>query len=580
MIKSLYQDHFGVRENPFSILPDPSYLFMSERHQEALAHMAYGISGHGGFVLLTGEVGTGKTTICRALIENLPQDAELALILNPKLSEAELLATICDEMHITYEPGTTSLKVFFDLINDALLAAHAAGRNQVLLIDEAQNLSNPVLELIRLLTNLETSEKKLLQIILVGQPELNEILAQESQRQTAQRITARYHLLPLTQAETQQYITHRMSVAGLDGDVFSAGACKVIFKAANGIPRLINSVCDRALLAAYVEGRKQISKKLALGAAQEVFTNPGLAGKSSVLSSLVLVLTVLGLLIWIGLDPFGTGVQNKIKTFVAPYLPIYVSEPAPVAPAPELKETVTAPVTPATPAKPQDISSTKGSALDALIQSGTPDIAFQGLFELWGKDYAQIKGNGPCEKAKTAGLDCSQGQTDLLGLKTMNRPVVTSLVMPDGEHIYGIVAAIKNTGDTEQVRLDFLNRSLTLSTKAFVLRWPGDYLVLWNNAFKESETLTFGRQGKDVQELRRLLAVSGYSNAPNNILGKGSLFFGPTLRDTIQAFQTDHGLSADGTPSPETLMHITGAAKSTALPALYPPKGGQHVLYP
>ena len=262
MTQSLYQDHFGIRENPFSIIPDPHYLYMSQRHQEALAHLLYGISESGGFVVLTGEVGTGKTTICRALIEQLPENVDLGLILNPRLSEIELMAALCDEMHIPYTQGLSSLKDFFDIINRHLLHAHADGRNPVLMIDEAQNLSVQVLELIRLLTNLETADKKLLQIILVGQPELNHILAQENQRQTAQRITARYHLMPLGLVEARNYIGHRLHVAGLDRRVFNNASIKTVHKAARGIPRLVNTICDRALLAAYAEGRQMVTQKI------------------------------------------------------------------------------------------------------------------------------------------------------------------------------------------------------------------------------------------------------------------------------------------------------------------------------
>ncbi|HEY9163943.1 MAG TPA: AAA family ATPase, partial [Magnetovibrio sp.] len=333
MTQSLYQDHFGIRENPFSIIPDPHYLYMSQRHQEALAHLLYGISESGGFVLLTGEVGTGKTTICRALIEQLPDTVDLALILNPRLTEAELMAAICDEMRIPYPLGTKSLKDFFDFMNRHLLSAHARGRNPVLMIDEAQNLSPEVLELVRMLTNLETSEKKLLQIILVGQPELNHILAQEQHRQTAQRITARYHLMPLGLVETRNYIHHRLNVAGLDGHVFPANAVKAVHKAARGIPRLINSICDRALLAAYVEGRRQVTPKLARIAAAEVLGTAALSPGRSVWGSLVLALSIVGLIFWVGFDPYRTGIKETLVQVIRPLLP--PPPPLEVAPEPE-----------------------------------------------------------------------------------------------------------------------------------------------------------------------------------------------------------------------------------------------------
>lgn len=316
MTQPLYQDHFGIRENPFSIIPDPHYLFLSHRHQEALAHLLYGVETNGGFVLLTGEVGTGKTTICRALIEQLPENVDLALILNPRLSELELLAAICDEFRIAYPRGTHGLKSFFDYLNRKLLSAHAMGRNPVLMIDEAQNLSPEGLELVRLLTNLETKDKKLLQIILVGQPELNDTLAQPAQRQTAQRITARYHLDPLGLAETRGYIHHRLNVAGLAPSVFTPGAIRAIHKAAHGIPRLINSVCDRALLAAYVKGQKQITHKIAQAAAAEVLGPQHLTSGPSIWRTLALVVIIIGLFAWLTYDPYRTGIKETLSGLI------------------------------------------------------------------------------------------------------------------------------------------------------------------------------------------------------------------------------------------------------------------------
>jgi len=330
----MYQDYFGITENPFSIIPDPHYLFMSQRHQEALAHLLYGVSESGGFVLLSGEVGTGKTTICRTLMEQLPENTDLALILNPKLSELELMATICDEMRIPYPLSTKSLKDFFDFMNHHLLKAHADGRNPVLMIDEAQNLSHDTLELIRLLTNLETADKKLLQIILVGQPELNHTLALTENRQTAQRITARYHLSPLGLVETRAYIEHRLKVAGLDTRIFTNGAVKAVYKAARGVPRLINSICDRALLAAYVEGQKEISKKLAKRASEEVLGTQAHVSGLSAWGSLAFVIALIGVAFVTMFDPYHWGIQTKLAQL---FQPPQTSQTTQLKPEPEIK---------------------------------------------------------------------------------------------------------------------------------------------------------------------------------------------------------------------------------------------------
>ncbi len=254
----MYLEHFGFSEAPFSIAPDPRYLYLSERHREALAHLLYGIKGDGGFVLLTGEVGTGKTTICRCLLEQIPDDVDVAYIFNPKLTREELLAAICDELRIEYAHDATSTKTFIDLINAYLLQSNACGRKTVLIIDEAQNLAHRVLEQLRLLTNLETSRHKLLQIILVGQPELRARLAEPGLRQLAQRIVARYHLEPLSASEMATYVAHRLWVAGVKRDLFPNSVLQRLYRLTRGTPRLINVICDRALLGTYVHGRERV----------------------------------------------------------------------------------------------------------------------------------------------------------------------------------------------------------------------------------------------------------------------------------------------------------------------------------
>ncbi|MFT4242391.1 MAG: AAA family ATPase, partial [Acidovorax sp.] len=277
----MYAPFFGLAHPPFSIAPDPRYLFMSERHREALAHLLYGLDAGGGFVLLTGEVGTGKTTVCRCFLEQVPPHCDVAYIFNPKLTVGELLRSICDEFGVAHRPavgGVETAKDCIDPLNAFLLAQHAQGRSSVLVIDEAQNLAPDVLEQLRLLTNLETRERKLLQIILIGQPELRAMVAQPSMEQLAQRVIARFHLGPLDARETQQYVAHRLAVAGLQGPLpFDGRALRRVHALTHGVPRRINLLCDRAMLGAYAVGSRQVTAAIVQRAAREVFDAPAAA---------------------------------------------------------------------------------------------------------------------------------------------------------------------------------------------------------------------------------------------------------------------------------------------------------------
>jgi len=266
----MYTGFFGLNSQPFSIAPNPEFMYLGVRHTEALAHLRYGLGDAGGFVLLTGEVGTGKTTVSRCLLADLPANTQVAFILNPTLSELELLGAICDELKIRYKKTDASLKLLTDKITAKLLKNHQAGINTILIIDEAQHLQPAVLEQLRLLTNLETNTKKLLQVILIGQPELQQLLQRQDLRQLAQRITARYHLMPLTLAEVQYYVQHRLQVAGCNRPVFTEAALKKLFQLSGGIPRLVNLICDRALLGGYSQQKALIDGQLVQQAAGEI----------------------------------------------------------------------------------------------------------------------------------------------------------------------------------------------------------------------------------------------------------------------------------------------------------------------
>ena len=266
----MFLHYFGLTDNPFSIAPNPDYLYMSPRHKEALAHLTFGLRESGGFVMLTGEVGTGKTTVSRKLLQQLPDSTQVAMILNPTLSAIELLATVCDELGIEYEHKQASLKYFTDKILNKLAANHAAGKNTVLMIDEAQHLLPEVLEQLRLLTNLETNREKLLKVVLIGQPELQQLLKRNELRQLAQRITARYHLLPLNSDEVKAYVGHRLSVAGGDVSIFSPATLRAMYRVTAGISRVINLLCDRAMTLAFTQQQPTVKKHLLMAAASQI----------------------------------------------------------------------------------------------------------------------------------------------------------------------------------------------------------------------------------------------------------------------------------------------------------------------
>lgn len=300
----MYTGFFGLTSQPFSIAPNPDFLFLSPRHAEALAHLRYGLGEAGGFVLLTGEVGTGKTTVSRCLLQELTDKTEVAFILNPTLNELELLAAICDQLKIRYKKSDASLKMLTDKITNRLMKNHQAGKNTILIIDEAQHLQPAVLEQLRLLTNLETNTKKLLQVILIGQPELQQLLQRQDLRQLAQRITARYHLMPLTEQEVQQYISYRLQVAGCSRPVFTASAVKKLFQLSGGIPRLLNLICDRALLGGYSQQKALIDAALVNQAASEVLAIKPQPEKAAWPVWLWPVLTLVALGVGAGLSAF------------------------------------------------------------------------------------------------------------------------------------------------------------------------------------------------------------------------------------------------------------------------------------
>jgi general secretion pathway protein A len=522
----MYKEYFGLKELPFSIAPDPRYLFMSHKHREALAHLIYGVSSDGGFVLLTGEVGTGKTTVCRCLLEQLPKNTDVAFVLNPKMSVEELLATFCDDLGITYPEGNTSIKVFVDRINSYLLDAHARDRKTVLIIEEAQNLATDVLEQLRLLTNLETNQRKLLQIVMVGQPELQDKLARPEMRQLAQRITARYHLGSLSREEVAEYVNHRLAVAGVRTKLFPPSTMDTLFRLSSGIPRLINVICDRALLGAYVQGKERVDKKTLATAAREVF------GETRAQKNLKALRWVMaGLLLIVSVAALAAGIYNQKPLAV---------QAKPVEPSKQ-------PITAAELTKPDRLEWP-----DRPMQQSR-DMAYEALFREWNIPY-QEQGSAACQQAGAKGLGCLDTRTSLRNLLQLNRPAVLKLFDEKGKEFYATLTAVH--GQTATFLLGGETRKVDL--KEIETRWFGDCTLLWRLPPKYQGALKPGSRGAGVQWLDTQLAII----QGRTMQAKARSAFDAALVKEVKQFQLSRGLEPDGIVGAQTVIHLNSAAGS------------------
>jgi general secretion pathway protein A len=557
----MYVSFFGLQQAPFSIAPDPRYLFMSERHREALAHLLYGVGGGGGFVLLSGEIGAGKTTVCRCFLEQVPAGCQVAYIFNPKLTVIELLQSVCDEFHLpvpAQSTGLASVKTYIDLLNRHLLAAHAQGRHCVLVIDEAQNLSAEVLEQLRLLTNLETNERKLLQIILIGQPELRDMLAGPGLEPLAQRVIARYHLGPLTAHETTAYLAHRLAVAGRSTALpFDAAALRCIHQRSGGVPRRINLLADRALLGAYAEGRPQVGRRIVARAAAEVFdagrtpSGPGRwrwagAAAAGVAAGGLLVLLALRLLPWAGLG--GTPGAAVLATWAG--LPKAAAKASAVlrpAPAQAAAVTVSAGAlraANASPAGPAALDLTQGLALFPVDETA----AWRRMAAMWGVDGAALGDADPCQALRAHQLRCFRtGSGTLALLRQLDRPALLQLQGPGAQvrvaRLVGLGsqrALLANDGQTFSVPVGALARV-----------WRGGFATLWHTPAGYVDLLQSGARGPAVDVLAQALAAA--LQAPPAPPGQT---LSGVLAERLAGFQVAQSLRADGIAGPTTFMQL------------------------
>lgn len=519
----MYTQYFQLKQSPFSIAPDPRYLFMSERHREALAHLLYGVGSGGGFVLLTGEIGAGKTTVCRCFMEQIPENCQLAYIFNPKLSVEELLLSICEEFRIAPPTGAASVKSYVDAINVHLLASHAQGKNNVLIIDEAQNLSAAVLEQLRLLTNLETSERKLLQIILIGQPELRAMLARPELEQLAQRVIARYHLGSLSEPETASYIHHRLAVAGSTARApFGPRLMAQIHKLSHGVPRRINLLCDRALLGAYVENQPQVTRQILRRAAAEVFAEAGSAAPAAgsglrwpqLAGGVLAGALVTAALAW-HLMP-----RNQAVTPVAA-----VSKPVAAATAP-----VPVPAT---------------VVLDR-------DGVLRQLAALWGE---HLPGGDACQAASRAGLRCLQSRGGVAELRVLDRPAMLILRGKDGgAERLALLSGVQ--GESASVQVDGKPVSMTVAELA--QRGDGDFVTFWRAPRNWRDEVPLGARGPDVDWLAARLAQLHGMPAPS-----ANMPLDTDLQRLLREFQLSQNLKADGLAGPKTFMRLMQLGDNT-----------------
>jgi general secretion pathway protein A len=557
----MYLSFFDLSEKPFAITPDPRYLYLSERHAEALAHLLYGINESGGFIQLTGEVGTGKTTVVRTLLSRVPHHADVAVILNPRVTPVEFLLTICEELGLTIaEADRDSVKQMVDALNQRLLAAHADGRRIIVIVDEAQNLSAEVLEQVRLLTNLETPTQKLLQIILIGQPELRELLDRTELRQLAQRITGRYHLEPLSPEETRGYVRHRLRVAGAGEEIFTPSALTEVHRVAAGIPRVINVTCDRALLGAYTEETRKVTATLVRRAAGEVY------GRRFMPSWLGWFAGALGLA---GIAAGGfVGWQLWQQQIFplhaargkAPQVAAYPNAAAASSTAPA--SLIPAPVTP--PVAPREAVSI--NALLAANSANTGDAAaFRRLLSLWGTAMADDK--NPCGQAAKAGLSCLEQRGSWAQVRALNRPAILTLTDDQGQRHRVVLSGLDdqfatlNLGEQNQrVPIDEISRD-----------WFGEFTVVWKPKTARTRPLSVGMQGDEVRWLRRSLnALQGAASDPEH----GDVY-DEELAIAVQNFQREHRLNVDGIAGVQTQVVLDTALAEPGSPLLLPnaPRG-------
>ncbi len=578
----MYEAYFGFTEAPFSIAPNPRYLYMSDQHREAMAHLLFGVREGGGFVQLTGEVGTGKTTLCRQLLSELPENVDVALILNPRINELELMQSVCDELRIEH-PKKFSVKSLLSSLNEYLLHAHARGRNTVLIIDEAQNLSEGVLEQVRLLTNLETSQKKLLQIILIGQTELREKLRQRSLRQLSQRITARYHISPLDKGDMKDYLEHRLKQSGCERPVFTRAAASLVFRSSKGVPRLVNVISDRALLGAYSRGETKVSRKIVKAAVRQIEGVSRKKYSGLALWAMMLLFFASTSFVTLRFGWLPESLEHRIEQRLPDWFKsdwtgrlFEKGEPVLGQSADDLKQRfawqevlATALVPVASAARPEqktefsrDIGIRGGSPSfspdlhQELVLLSYPFLDAKELRELLGhvdsQDVGRISGlrrlteiwNLPptivfdCITVRELGLDCYRIENGWKQLTLMNRPAL--LELKSGNVSPSHVVLRKLIGD--MVLLEVGSDIYRIPWDQLSQFWHDKAIVLWRPPPLSALPVGEYSSGEDILWLRRALNLEGINYGGAVLINLETSDFDTELLDALHAFQFRLGL--------------------------------------
>lgn len=534
----MYKDFFGFVELPFSIVPNSRYLYLSQRHKEAITHLQAGLGDGGGFAMLTGEVGTGKTTVAKAMLANLDENTKAGLILNPTFSSRDLLEAICDEFKVSY-PEEASLKQLNQAIHDYLLRNHKMGWTTLLVIDEAQHLAADVLEQLRLLTNLETDTRKLLKVLLVGQPELQRLLQTTQLRQLAQRITGRYHLLPLDEKETADYITFRLHTAGGDKQLFDRSSTKLIAKYSHGIPRLINLICDKSLNLSYYKGNVVVDKQTVHQACEEVmqFQAEIYQQDQPVRRSFEWPTwgsAAIGVFAAVGI---GWAVMQKMPSQVSTSIqsnPIQVAQATSQPVTAEMNEQLTS------------------EQRNMLLEQTQSNLAVNELYKLWG--YRASVRDNLCLSEPQSIMRCERKMATWPLLVQQNRPVILELNY-QGQVGYVLLYAIGND------KVEVLNGSQRLRLPVSWLKplWQGNIIELWQAPLRE--TLRLDMEGPAIEVLDTLLAQAV------NEQPLGTDIFDAALKERVELFQRWQGIGVDGIAGQRTLERLQQSVQTDA-PAL------------